>query len=78
MSMRASRGSTGSRAIVRPTFVRRSSSSAPSSCRPRTASFTARGSGGSMKGKRDTSPSRNARICSTTEARFVRVSSGSV
>jgi len=78
ISTRASRGSTGSRAIVRPISVSLSSARASSSCSSRTASRTARGSGGSMNPNVSTSPNRNARMVNTTAAKLVRLSSGSV
>ena len=84
-SIRANRGSIGSRAIRLPISVRRAPSSprpgartAPSSTSRSKAAFTPRESGGVRNGKADTSPKPRESICSTTDARLVRRISGSV
>ncbi|CPU64913.1 Uncharacterised protein [Mycobacteroides abscessus] len=84
--MRARRGSMGSCARTRPTWVRRVTPSdvarAPSSVRSWTPSRTARVSGGSTNGKRATSSGVSTTpteiIWSSTDARLVRRISGSV
>ena len=77
--IRPIRGSTGSWASCRPTTVRAPlSSSAPSSSSRAMPSRTLRRSGGSTNGKSSMSPSRSEAICSSTEARLVRRTSGSV
>lgn len=83
-SMRASRGSTGSGAIARPTAVSRlrgstaCGSTAWSSSSSRRPSVICRASGGSTNGKRAMSPRPSEVICRMTEARLVRWISGSV
>lgn len=83
-TMRASLGSTGSWASLRPVCVRRlrgsfsSGSNAPSSWRSWTPSRMLRWSGGSMNGNFSISPRPAAVICRITEARFVRRISASV
>ncbi len=84
MTMRASRGSTGSWDSWRPICVRRffgsfsAGSSAPSSWSSCTPSRMLRWSGGSMKGNFSISPRPAAVIWRMTEARFVRRISASV
>ncbi len=83
-TMRASRGSTGSCASLRPVLVSRlrgsfwavsSACSSSSNCTP---ALMLRWSGGSMKGNFPMSPRPAAVICRMTEARLVRRISASV
>ena len=77
-SIRPILGSSGKRARRRPIFVRPPpASTAPSSRSSRRPSLTWRRSGGSMNGKRSTSPSPSDSIRSSTAARSERRISGS-
>ncbi len=80
MSMRAKRGSIGSREILRPRSVRRGApvSTAPISTSRSNAALTPRESGGVRNGNAVMSPKPSASICRMTEARLVRRISGSV
>ena len=64
--------------MARPMSVSSSPSNACNSRNKRTASATARGTGGSKNGNVSTSPKRQARMASTTAAKLVRWISGCV
>ena len=76
--IRPMRGSTGSRASLRPRPVIRPFLNAFSSASRVSPSAMLRASGGSMNGNFGTSPRPIAAICKMTEARLVRRISGSV
>ena len=78
-TMRESFGSMGRRAIFRPTAVNLPRpETAPSSSSKRRPSLTILPSGGSTKGNFSASPRPSSNIFSSTAARLVRSSSGSV
>ena len=76
--IRPIRGSTGSRASLRPSPVMRPSLNAFNSASRVSPSAMLRASGGSMNGNFGMSPRPIAAICRMTEARLVRRISGSV
>ncbi len=79
MSMRAKRGSIGSRAISRPSLVsRREAVTARSSVSSSNAALTPRLSGMVRNGNSSMSPKPSASICRITDASEVRRISGSV